>query len=212
MRWDDFLNNYAQLPVIDTNVLLAGVTNPRALKVQLTRWVKAKKIIQAKRGVYVLADKYRKVPLYEPYLAFLLKKPSYISLEKALEYYGLIPEAVPVFTSLTTKRQAKFISAAGTFVYRHIKKALFWGYNSVTVNGQTGFIASPEKALLDLFYINRIKISFAFLKELRLQNIDKLDTKKLLISAERFKSPGILKAANTVNKYISGYKEEEKIL
>jgi len=212
MRWDDFLNNYAQVPVIDTNMLLAGVTDSRTLKVQLTRWVKAKKIIQAKRGVYILAEKYRKVPLYEPYLAFLLKKPSYISLEKALEYYGLIPEAVPVFTSLTTKRQAKFISPAGTFVYRHIKKTLFWGYHSVTLHGQTGFIASPEKALLDLFYINKVKVSFVFLKELRLQNIDKLDTKKLLATAKRFKSPAILRAANTVNKYISYYKEEEKIL
>jgi len=86
MRWDDFLNNYAQVPVIDTNMLLAGVTDSRTLKVQLTRWVKAKKIIQAKRGVYILAEKYRKVPLYEPYLAFLLKKPSYISLEKATDF------------------------------------------------------------------------------------------------------------------------------
>ena len=212
MRWDDFLNDYADVPVIDANMLLAGVTDSRALKVQLSRWVKAKRIIQIKRGVYILAEKYRKISPYEPYMAFLLKKPSYISMEKALEYYNLIPEAVPVFTSLTTKRQAKFISEAGVFAYRHIKEALFWGYKAVTANGQTGFIASPEKALLDLFYINRVKVSFAFLKELRLQNIDKLDTRELLTNAERFKSPGILKAANTVKKYISRYKEEERSL
>ena len=212
MRWDDFLSNYAQVPVIDTNMLLAGITDSRALKVQLSRWVKAGKIIQAKREIYILAERYRKTPLYEPYSAFLLKKPSYISLEKALEYYGLIPESVPVFTSLTTKRQAKFISAAGVFVYRHIKKELFWGYNSITVNGQTGFIASPEKALPDLFYINRIKVSFAFLKELRLQNTTKLNARKLLVSAKKFNSRSILKAAKMVNEYINSYQEEEKTL
>ena len=97
-------------------------------------------------------------------------------------------------------------------MYRHIKKTLFWGYNSVTVNGQTGFIASPEKALLDLFYINRVKVSFAFLKELRLQNIGRINKRKLLTAAERFKSPTILKAANTVNEYISSYREEGKTL
>ena len=212
MRWNDFLDDYAGVPVIDTNMLLAGVTDSRALKVQLSRWVKAKKLIQAKRGIYLLAEKYRKISLYEPYLASLLKKPSYISLEKALEYYGLIPEAVPVFTSLTTKRQGKFVSEAGVFLYRHIKNPLFWGYESVTVNGQMGFIASPEKALLDLFYINRVGVSQAFLKGLRLQNVNKLDIKKLLINAKKFKNTSILRAASAVDKYISCYKEEEKTL
>lgn len=212
MKWNEFLDKFATLPVIDTDILAAGVRDVRPLKVQLSRWVKAKKLIQAKRGIYLLAEKYRKVAVYEPYLASLLKRPSYISLEKALEYHGLIPEAVPVFTSLTTKRQGRFVSVAGTFVYRHIKKPLFWGYESVTVNGQTGFIASPEKALLDLFYLNGMNITRAYLKELRLQNVGKIDMKKLIAAARRFKSRGILRAAKAVEKYITSYKDEEKTL
>ena len=77
-----------------------------------------------------------------------------------------------VYTSVTTMREGTFTSKAGKFDYRHIKEALFWGYNSVTLNKQTAFIASPEKALLDFFYLNRIKISLEYLEELRLQNLD----------------------------------------
>ncbi|MFH0771783.1 MAG: hypothetical protein V1933_04105 [Candidatus Omnitrophota bacterium] len=212
MKWNEFLDKFASFPVIDTDILSAGVSDPRPFKVQLSRWVNAKKLIQAKRGLYLPAEKYRKTALYEPYLASLLKRPSYISLEKALEYHGLIPEAVPVFTSLTTKRQGRFVSEAGTFVYRHIKKPLFWGYKSVTVNGQTGFIASPEKALLDLFYLNGMKISQKYLKGLRLQNVGKIDKKRLLADAKKFKSGGILRAAKAVEKYINSYKDEEKTL
>lgn len=212
MKWSEFLDKFAALPVIDAGILAAGVRDARPLKVQISRWVKAKKLIQVKRGIYLLAEKYRKAAVYEPYLASLLKRPSYISLEKALEYHGLIPEAVPVFTSLTTKRQGRFVSGAGAFVYRHIKKPLFWGYQSVTVNGQTGFIASPEKALLDLFYLNGMNITRAYLKELRLQNVGKIDMKKLIAAARRFKSAGILRAVKAVEKYITSYKDEEKTL
>jgi predicted transcriptional regulator of viral defense system len=212
MKWNEFLDRFASFPVIDTDILSAGVSDTRPFKVQLSRWVNAKKLVQAKRGIYLLAEKHRKTALYEPYLASLLKRPSYISLEKALEYHGLIPEAVPVFTSLTTKRQGKFISPAGTFVYRHIKRQLFWGYESVTVNGQTGFIASPEKALLDLFYLNGMNISEKYLKGLRLQNVGKIDIENLLTEARRFKSAGILRAAKTVKKYFGSYKDEEKTL
>lgn len=212
MKWNEFLDKFASFPVINTDTLSAGVSDTRPFKVQLSRWVNAKKLIQAKRGIYLLAEKHRKTILYEPYLASLLKRPSYVSLEKALEYHGLIPEAVPVFTSLTTKRQGRFVSEAGTFVYRHIKKQLFWGYESVTVNGQTGFIASPEKALLDLFYLNGMKISQKYLKGLRLQNVGKIDKKNLLADAVRFKSGGILRAAKAVEKYIDSYKDEEKTL
>lgn len=212
MKWNEFLDKFASFSVIDTDTLSAGVSDTRPLKVQFSRWVKAKKLIQAKRGIYLFTEKYRKTALYEPYLASLLKRPSYISLEKALEYHGIIPEAVPIFTSLTTKRQGRFVSEAGIFVYRHIKKQLFWGYESVTINRQTGFIASPEKALLDLFYLNGMKISQNYLKGLRLQNVGKIDKKKLFADAGRFKSASIMRAAKSVEKYIDSYKDEERTL
>lgn len=212
MKWEEFIKLTRNLPVIDAEILLAGMPNPKPAKVQISRWQKAGKLIQLKRGLYLLGEAYHKIEAYEPYIAATLKKPSYISLEKALEYHNLIPEAVPVYTSITTKRQGKFNTKTGVFDYRHIKNSLFWGYKSITTNNQTGFIASAEKALLDLFYLRKPKVSLEYLQELRLQNVKQLDINKLLRYAEKFKKPGIIKAAKTVQKYILTYTDEEKTL
>ncbi len=212
MKLEEFIKKVAKLPVIETELLLAGVPDQGSLKVQIGRWQKAGHIIQVKRGIYVLAEPYRKVDVYEFYLASILKKPSYISLEKALEYHGLIPEAVAVYTSVTTKMPGRFISDIGTFDYRHIRSTLFWGYDSVAVNKQTAFIASPEKAILDLCYLRGVNISQAYLRELRLQNVSKINVAKLSEYAKKFAKPGIAAAAKTITSYIDSYADEEKEL
>ncbi|MBU2541279.1 MAG: hypothetical protein KJ593_05195 [Candidatus Omnitrophica bacterium] len=212
MDWEEFLKITSKLPVINPEALLAGVSNPALVEVQISRWKKAGKIIQLKKGMYLLAEPYRKIEVYEPYLAAVLKTPSYISLEKAFEYHNLIPEATTVFTSVTTKREARFVSKAGIFDYRHIKESLFWGYSSVTVNKQTAFIASCEKALLDFFYVKRLKVSLDYLKGLRLQNLEKVNVKKLLEYAQRFKKPKMLKVAKAIKEYRVASKKGEKVL
>jgi len=212
MKLDDFLKRFRGLPVIDAENLLAGVANPGPIKVQLSRWCKSGRLIKLKNNIYLLAESFRKVDIYEPYIAYVLKNPSYISLEKAFEYHGLIPEAVPVYTSVTTKRPQKFITPIGTFDYRHIKNSLFWGYDSVTVNRQQAFIASPEKALLDFYYLKGLQIDDDYLYEMRLQNFKKINFSKLLEFAERFESPGVLKVALVIKKYAARQKKGERRL
>jgi predicted transcriptional regulator of viral defense system len=212
MNWDKFLKLTGELPVIDTESLYVGISDPTPIEVQISRWKKTDKIIQLKRGIYLLGEPYRKIEVYEPYIAAVLKKPSYISLEKALEYHNLIPEAVTVYTSVTTKREGRFVTPAGIFDYRHIKESIFWGYKSLIVNKQTAFIASPEKALMDFFYLKRVKISLEFLEELRLQNIEKINMETLFEYAGRFRKPKMLKVAEIIKKYCAISKKEEKLL
>ncbi len=212
MKLGDFLKCVRGLPVIDAKNLLAGITNPAAINVQLSRWHKSGKLIKLRNNIYLLAENFRKVDIYEPYIASVLKKPSYISLEKAFEYYGLIPEAVPVYTSVTTKRPGKIITPIGTFDYRHIKNSLFWGYKPVTVNKQLAFIAYPEKALLDFFYLKGLHIDSGYLDEMRLQNLEDVNFERLLKFAERFKSPGVLRMAEFIKKYAMRQKKEERSL
>lgn len=212
MKWEEFIRGAGNLPVVDPKLYLAGVKNPNPIKVQISRWQKQGKLIQIKRGLYVLAVPYKKQEVFEPYLAAVLKHPSYISLEKAFEYYGLIPESVSVYTCVTTKRTDKFVTKLGIYDYRHIKTALFWGYKAITVNKQTAFMALPEKALLDFFYLKSVKISFDYLREMRLQNLKNIDLDRLLAFAGRFKKPGMLKIANTIKKYIEQYNDGEKEL
>lgn len=212
MKWSHFIEKVINLPIIDTEILLSGISDQRALKVQISRWEKAGKLIQLKRGIYVLAPVYRKVPLYEPFIASFLKQPSYMSLQKALEFYSLIPEGVYVYTSVTTKRPGTFTSEIGTFEYRHIKTALFWGYTAHTLNNQTAFIATPEKAVLDYFYLNGSAISHEYLAEMRLQNVDALNEKTVLTFAQRFNSPSMVRVAKIINTYCAAYHKDEKIV
>jgi len=212
MKLEDFIKISGDLAVIEVELLLAGIPEPDPFKVQISRWEKAGKLIQLKRGIYLLADPYRKIEVFEPYIAAILEKPSYLSLEKALEYHGLIPEAVKTYTSVTTKRPAKFSSAVGVFSYKHIKNTLFWGYQSVTVRRQTAFIATPEKALLDLIYFHGLKISDDYLEGLRLQNLGQINLDVLFEYAKKFKKPGMLAAAEVLKKYIQPHKSREKTL
>lgn len=81
--------------------------------------------------------------------------PSYISFEMALSFYGLIPEAVYGITSATTRGTRSFATPFGEFIYRTLKPRLFFGYQIVEYHGGKHFnIASPEKAILDYFYLN----------------------------------------------------------
>jgi len=47
-------------------------------------------------------------------------EPSYLSLQRALRYYNLIPEGVSQYTSCTTKKTQTHNIPAGSFVYRSI--------------------------------------------------------------------------------------------
>ncbi len=198
MKWENFIRKAGEYPVIESKVFLTGAERPEALRVQIGRWEKSGKLIKVKRGVYLPAPPYRRVEVWEPYLAGLLKRPSYLSLEKALEFHGCVPEAVPVFTSVTTKRPAVFSSPAGTFTYRHLDPSLFWGYEGHAIRGQTALIASPEKALLDLVYLYRKKIPPGYIRELRLQNPERIEPGRLLEYAARFNKPRILRAAHRI--------------
>jgi predicted transcriptional regulator of viral defense system len=202
MKLEQFIKKVQNFPVIDLESLMVGLKNPQSLKVHISRWQKSGKLVSLKNGLYILADAYRKVEPQEFYVASLLKKPSYVTMEKALEYHDLIPEAVAVYTCVTTKRQGRFETPIGIFDYRHIKTSYFWGYESMTLNNQTAFIAGPEKALLDLIYLKNIRVSPGYLEELRLQNTDKINLKKLMAYAQRFGRPGIKRSAKVIKKFI----------
>jgi hypothetical protein len=108
-------------------------------------------IIRIKKGLYVFGDKYRRQPYSKELLANLVYGPSYVSLDYALAYYGIIPEKVESLTSVTPNRPRRFSTPAGLFIYRRIP-ARAYGTGMVRIEGERGqafLIASPEKALAD---------------------------------------------------------------
>ncbi len=108
-------------------------------------------IIRVKKGLYIFGDKRRKHPYSRELLANLVYGPSYISLDYALAYHGLIPERVEALTSVTINRSRRFATPVGLFTYKQIP-ALAYGDGMLRVEGehqQAFLIASPEKALAD---------------------------------------------------------------
>ncbi|MEZ4555098.1 MAG: hypothetical protein R2854_01355 [Caldilineaceae bacterium] len=88
----------------------------------------------------------------------------------------MIPEYVPVTTSLTTRRTSKWNSPVGTFIFHHTKPERFYGFGLHELgNSQSALVALPEKALLDLIHLQPQGDNPDYLDELRLQNLDQLD-------------------------------------
>ena len=135
-------------------------------KIQLGRFVQKKYITKIKRGWYCFFPN----KIDELKLANLLYQPSYISLESALNYYGLIPDIPQTVTSITPTTTKSLKNQFGQFSYVKIKSSLFWGFKKVTDENLS--LAKKEKALLDYFYIRKIKT----IKDLRLDLKD-LDLK-----------------------------------
>jgi predicted transcriptional regulator of viral defense system len=180
MKWQDLLVKAGNEPVFTAGFLASGTTRLANVRLQLSRWTRAGKLIQFRRGVYSLADPYRKVQPEPFLLANALKPASYVSLQSALAYYGMIPEYVPVVTSVTTGRPEEVDTPLGRFLYRHVKTSWFFGYRQVELtSGQVAFIAQPEKALLDLAYLTTGTASKDYWQQLRLQNLQNLNIEQV---------------------------------
>ncbi|HUV66886.1 MAG TPA: hypothetical protein VMW24_23570 [Sedimentisphaerales bacterium] len=104
MKWEELLLKVADEPVFRTGFFAASGESLPGLRLQLSRWTKAGKLIQLKKGLYTLAEPCRKVNPHPFVLANAMKKASYVSLHSALGHFGMIPEYVPTVTSVTTQR------------------------------------------------------------------------------------------------------------
>lgn len=159
---------------------------------QISRWQKDGFLIKIKQGFYTFTD--QKIDDYFLFLiANKIYEPSYISLEKALKYYGLIPEEIFQITSVSTKKTNIFNNSIGSFSYRHIKESLFWGYHFISNSNQKVLIADAEKAILDYIYLH---------PELKTEN----DFKELRINSNSFNENINL---DKLNKYLSKFKNKK---
>jgi len=177
MRWEELLNRFAGQPLFHTSHLGIFPDPSRNILVQLSRWVKAGKLVQIRRGWYLIDKPYRTKEISEAAIANAVVHPSYLSLEWALQFHGMIPEAAFHPTSITTRRGIQFESLGHIFLYHHVSPVLFRGYTEAVLAGEKIIVAGPEKALLDHVYLFSLRRSFStlWLESLRLQNLDRFD-------------------------------------
>lgn len=193
MNYNKFREKLGGLPFIRGRDFLRLCSNKQTGRNQLGRWQKKGLLVRLKRGLFLLNSGDRKVSPSLAYLANQIYTPSYVSLESALQFYGLIPERVTVTTSVTTKKTAAFDSGAGRFTYQHVQPSAFRGFGEQTDSaGLRYFMAEPEKALVDFLHLNLKNFSPGrpeiFSDSLRLQNCERLKPTKLTAWAGLFKN------------------------
>jgi hypothetical protein len=177
MRFDALLAMVGDEPIFETGFLLAGDVDPADLRRQLSRWVSSRRLVQLRRGLYALAAPYRKTEPHPFLVANRLVRGSYVSLQSALAHHGLIPEHVPVVTSVTTGRPQRRENPFGSFQYHHSARERLAGYRVEKLGGgHEALVATPAKALVDLVHLVPGADSEAYLRGLRLTNLEKLDS------------------------------------
>jgi predicted transcriptional regulator of viral defense system len=109
-------------------------------------------IIRVIRNLYVVSPKVHNLEISRELVANHLYRPSYISLETALSYHGMIPERVYAIRSMTTKRTKSFSTPLGNFEFKTIPADYFSiGIRQEIIENQYAFlIASPTKAICDM--------------------------------------------------------------
>ena len=152
-------------------------------------------------------------------LANLIYGPSYISLEYALQLYGLIPERVCTVMSVTTGRSRRFSTPVGDFSYRMVPMPAFASGMDLLPNTSGGMymVAVPEKALTDKIQSERglsirsgREIERYLLENLRLDmsDLSQLAVKRIEKYAVLYRSQKVARLADFVRKL--QYKGKQK--
>jgi predicted transcriptional regulator of viral defense system len=171
-------------PLFETKdvAALLGVENSNANKI-VSRLAQGGLIICVRRGKWALRTNLNRLAIGEhltsPY-------PAYVSLQSALHHHGMISQIPAVTYVVSLARTRRYQTPIGTFSIHHVRPDFFFGYE-LDETGRVK-IASPEKALADIFYFSPTKTRlFARLPEIELP--PRFDWSKTLKMAQQIKSP-----------------------
>jgi predicted transcriptional regulator of viral defense system len=206
MKWESLLETVADKPIFSTAQMLSKNEPAQQVRLQLSHWVKDGLLVQLHRGLYALAPSVREASWHPFLIANQLQPGSYVSVQSALSFYGMIPEYVPVTTSVGPGRQETLRYSLGSFWFRHVPEKMHCGYSqSEVMPKQFALMASPEKALLDPIYLTPGADCVEYLSELRLQNAEAISFPKFIDLAHRIGKSKLIRAAQLVEPL---YKDE----
>lgn len=150
------LRKLALTEEFDYNFIKDALSEYKNPRVKINDLMKKGEIIRVKKGLYIFGEPLAREPYSKETLANLIYGPSYISLEYALSFYGLIPERVETVTCVTNKRKKNFHTPLGNFSYRYINPSIYSPCITLYEVNQyhSILIATKEKALSDMLYFS----------------------------------------------------------
>jgi len=197
------IKEYVDAP-ISRHLILELLSDYQSPNDKISELLKSKELIAIRRGLYITGPK-MDLPTPAPFLiANHLRGPSYVSLESALSYWGMIPERAYEISSVTIKTSKLYKTPVGRFDYQQLKIPYYsYGIKNIEYSPkQTMLIASPEKALCDKvvltpkIYLRSIKQTREFLMEdLRIERevLSTLDTQVMELWIENAPKKSSLK-------------------
>jgi len=176
------LRNTALIEEFDYNFIKHALSRYKNPRVKINDLLKKGEIIRVKKGLYVFGPQLARGPFSKETLANLIYGPSYISLDYALSFYGLIPERVETVTSVSNKRKKLFNTPVGIFSYRYINPSIYpYGITIYEADKQHSIlIATKEKALADTLYFSdkisdEVQMEKYLFEDLRLNRKEVID-------------------------------------
>lgn len=140
-----------KLPISVQNIRMQ---QPSFALQQLHIWREKWRLKSIKRWWWIFPESLKQQWIWA-IIANSIYEPSYLSLERALRFYNLIPEWVHQYTSCTTKKTSKLSTISWEYVYRSFVPHYYRGYNLYNIWIYNAVrIASPEKALCDYLYFH----------------------------------------------------------
>ncbi len=127
----------------------------------VNRALKAGELLRVKRGLYVLANELREVPVSSFALAQQIMPGSYVTGESALSYHGWIPEAVRTVLSVSATGKSVTYEHDVLGIFEFQRMTVRPGYFLMAVSrevlgGQVALVAEPMRALMDLVYLRKL--------------------------------------------------------
>jgi len=113
----------------------------------------------------------------------ILRPNSYVSLESALNHWGVSTQSPVALTCVTTGAPKEYRTSEFSITFRTISKRLFWGFVEKQTRYSKYAIAEPEKALLDWIYLSLNMAAAPSLDEIDFKILDK---QKLVKYAEKY--------------------------
>ena len=174
-----------------------GISTSSA-RVTAGRYVRQGLLLRMKKNVYVRREVWNAAGIEEKFLlANLGQVPSYISLTTALEYYEVTTQVLRNFFESVAIKRTKEINVNGAvFRYTKVASGLYFGFKKE----KDCFIATPEKALLDAFYLMSYGRYSLDISALDATKLDRAEIKRLsktfpLKTRKFLEKHGYLKAA-----------------
>lgn len=201
----DQLRREFKYDVIDYQMLMSYLKELKKPRDKISSLIFQGKLIRIKKGLYAFGENWREAPLNLEMIANLIYGPSCISFEYALSYYGLIAEQSTTVTSLTIGDSKTFETPIGIFEYKAITPEKFKVGIEYRDLGEEGgyFIASKEKAIIDLVYrtpgIRTLQqLRYFLFNEMRLDEnaFQNLDKEKLKLIGEIYNKKSTVLLSN----------------